>query len=183
MKENEELLDYTKNDNLDLDKLVDNFSPYVKTIINNMSNGNLSTEDKEEIFSDVFFVLWKNRHTNILSLKYYIAGITKNLTKEKIKSKKITYDLADYENVLPFDNDNIETFLEEREQINKIENILKTFKPIEVKIIKLFYYYSKPTKDIAKNLNISEVNVRAKLSRIRKKIRKCLNVGGKNENR
>lgn len=42
----------------------------------------------------------------------------------------------------------------------------------------MFYYSSNSTKDIAKKLNISEVNVRARLSRIRKKIRKKLEKGG-----
>lgn len=182
MKENEQLADYIENNKLDLDKLVDNFSLYVKKVINNMAGNKLSIEDKEEIFSDVFFILWKNQNTNILSLKYYIVGITKNLTREKLKKKKFMYDLSDYENILQFTDDSIEIFSEERELINKIKSILKNFKPIEIKIIELFYYSSKSTKDIAKELHISEVNTRAKLSRIRKKIKKYID-GGKYENR
>lgn len=182
MKENEKLVDYIKDNKLDLDELVNNFSPYVKTIINNMAGEQLELEDKEEVFSDVFFILWKNRDTEIFALKYYIVGITKNLIREKLKKKKITYNLEDYENILQFTDENIEIFSEERDQISRIKNILKKFKPIEIKIIELFYYSSKSTKDIAKELNISEVNTRAKLSRIRKKIKRHLN-GGKYENR
>ena len=82
-----ELKDYIQNNELDLDRIVDNFSPYVRTIVNNMVGNNLSYEDKEEILSDTFFILWKNRNNNILSLNSYIAGITKNLVKEKLKKK------------------------------------------------------------------------------------------------
>ena len=86
-----ELKDYIQNNELDLDRIVDNFSPYVRTIINNMVSDNLSYEDKEEILSDTFFILWKNRNNNILSLNSYIAGITKNLVKEKLKKKNTNH--------------------------------------------------------------------------------------------
>ena len=46
-----QLTDYFINDNLDLDKIIDDFSPYIKTIIQNMSGNYLSQEDKEEILS------------------------------------------------------------------------------------------------------------------------------------
>lgn len=72
-----ELKDYIQNNELDLDRIVDDFSAYVKTVINNMVSNNLSYEDKEEILSDTFFILWKNRNNNILSLNSYIAGIAK----------------------------------------------------------------------------------------------------------
>ena len=85
-----ELKDYIQNNELDLDRIVDDFSAYVKTVINNMVSNNLSYEDKEEILSDTFFILWKNRNNNILSLNTYIAGIAKNLVREKFKKKKIT---------------------------------------------------------------------------------------------
>lgn len=83
-----ELKDYIQNNELNLDRIVDDFSAYVRTIINNMVGNNLSYEDKEEILSDTFFVLWKNRNNNILSLDSYIAGIAKNLVKEKLKKRK-----------------------------------------------------------------------------------------------
>ena len=42
----------------------------------------------------------------------------------------------------------------------------------------MFYYSNKSIKDIAKELKISEVNVKTKLHRIRKKIRQELRKGG-----
>ena len=58
MKDKKELSNYNNNNNsLDIDKLVDNYTPYIKTIIQNMTYNNLSLEDKEEIITDTFFII------------------------------------------------------------------------------------------------------------------------------
>ena len=60
MKELKNLEDYYKNNEIDMDKIIEDFTPYITTIINNGTNSTISFEDKEEIFSDTFFILWKN---------------------------------------------------------------------------------------------------------------------------
>lgn len=157
----------------DLDKIINRFTPYIRKIINNMVGENLSYEDKEEILSDTFFILWKNQEKKIEYLDSYIAGIARNLIKEKLKLRKITYNIEDYEN--RFSLTDIEMFCEERIEIEKC---LKKLKEIDLKIFNMFYYFSKSTKEIAKELNISEINVCTRLSRIRKKLRKEFNKGG-----
>lgn len=173
MSKVKELKDYIYDDELDLDRIVDDFSPYVRTIINNMVNNNLTYEDKEEILSDTFFILWKNRYNYILSLDKYIAGIARNLVKEKLRKIKITYDISNYENDIEYSN--IEIYSEEREDIKRC---LDKLNDVEQQIFNMFYYSSKSVKDIAKELNISEFNVTTRLYRIRKKLRKELEIGG-----
>lgn len=177
MKELKQLEDYYINNEIDIDKIIEDFAPYITTIINNGTNDSLSFEDKEEIFSDTFFILWKNRmRLNInTSLNSYLAGITRNLIKEKYRKLKIEYDIKDYENdalycVNMYEND--------REIIYDIEQKIKRFKKIDIDIINLFYYSSMSIKDIAKKLKISELNVKTRLHRIRKKIKKEMNNGG-----
>jgi hypothetical protein len=49
--------DYYKVSNqIDWDKIIDDYTPYINTIINNMADS-LSYEDKEEILLDTFFML------------------------------------------------------------------------------------------------------------------------------
>ena len=136
----------------------------------------LSYEDKEEILLDTFFILWKNKHNILYSLNSYIIGITKNLIREKIRKKQITYDIADYENILPDSDYNIN--MEERAEIVVIEKLFKQLKEIDFNIVNMFYYSSKSIKEISKELNISEFNVKTRLYRIRKKIKKEITVGG-----
>lgn len=170
-----QLYDY-KNDNnttIDLDRIVDDFTPYIKTVINNMTNNYLTYEDKEEILTDTFFVLWKNQDKDIVYLEAYLAGIARNLVKEKFKKNNITYNIDDYENIINY-YDNIEIFSEKREKINKLKISYNELTENEFKIISMFYYSYKSVKDIAKELNISESNVKTKLFRIRKKLKKYL---------
>lgn len=178
MKEKKELENYTINGNIDLDKIVDDYTPYIKTIIQNMVGNNLTEEDKEEILLDTFFILWKRHKENyyIKALSSYIAGITRNLVKEKLKKLKHTIDIEQCENLIEYSN--LDIYSQEREEINELYKKINNLKEIDTKIINMFYYSSKSIKDIAKELKISEVNVRTKLHRIRKKIKQELKQGG-----
>ncbi len=172
--EDKKIEKYIVNDKLNLDKIVDDYTSYVRTIINNMVNSNIHQEDKEEILLDTFFILWKkyNEKKVIYSLDSYIAGITRNLVKEKIKKSNYMLDINDYENVIELSS--YDLYYEEREDVSKLRNSINNLKKIDIEIINLYYYSSKSIKDIAKELNISEVNVKTRLHRIRKKIKKEL---------
>ena len=167
MKQVTQIEKYYKNNEIDMDQIIEDFTPYITTIINKGTNNKLSFEDKEEIYSDTFFILWKNRNRlNInVSLNSYLAGITKNLIKEKYRKLKIVYDISNFEN-------------DALNSVNMYENDRELIWDIEIKIVNLFYYSSVSIKDIAKKLNISELNVKTRLHRIRKKIKKELNNGG-----
>ncbi len=177
LKPSKQIENYYKNNEIDMDQIIEDFTPYITTIINKGTNNTLSFEDKEEIYSDTFFILWKNRNRlNInVSLNSYLAGITRNLIKEKYRKSKIVYDISDFEN----DTFNcVNMYENDREMILDIEQKIKGLKDIDIKIVNLFYYSSISIKDIAKKLNISELNVKTRLHRIRKKIKKELNNGG-----
>ncbi len=173
MNEISKLNNYISNKNLDLDRLIDDFSPYIKTVINNMVGNNLSFEDKEEILTDTFFILWKNRNLEIIHLESYLAGIARNLIKEKFKKLNITYNIDDFENIIEL-YDNIDMISEQREKLSKLEIGYKALNEEEFEILTMFYYSSKSIKDIAKKLKLSETNVKTKLFRIRKKLKKFL---------
>lgn len=167
---------YLNNKNIDWEQVIDDFTPYLKTIINNMASSNLSFEDKEEILLDTFLILWKNRFSSINSLDSYIAGIARNLVLKKFREKKFTYNISDYENIV----DTIDLYddFSKNDEFKTIKKLFKNLKEIDIQIINLFYYSSLSTKDIAKRINISEFNVRTRLYRIRKKLRKELNKKG-----
>lgn len=176
MNKTKQINDYcTNNNQIDWDKVIDDYTPYVNTIINNMAY-DLTNEDKEEILLDVFFVLWKSREKRIESLDAYIAGITRNLVKERFRKRRTTCNISEFENFLVDTQYNM--YIEERVEIEQIERQFKKLKEIDLKIVNMFYYSSKSTKEIAKELNISEFNVNTRLYRVRKKIKKNLNIGG-----
>ena len=178
MNGKKEIDSYIKNNKIDLDCLVDDYTPYLRTVIQNMVNNNLSEEDKEEIILDTFFVLWKRYEENysIKSLSSYMSGIARNLVREKLKALKYTIDIDQCDNLIEFSK--LDIYSGEREEISEILNKIKGLKELDIKIINMFYYEELSIKDIAKELNISDVNVKTKLHRIRKKIKQELKRGG-----
>lgn len=172
MKSYKEIKHYVKNNELDLEKIINEYSTYTSVIINNMAKDNLNNEDKEEIISEVFFILWRNKNKLDINknLCSYIAGITRNVVKEYLRKIKINYDISDYENSL-YSYDKITFFDNSIEEINKIEKKLENMKEIDRKVFLDFYYSSKSIKDIAKEQKISEFSIKQRLYRIRNKIR------------
>lgn len=168
-----EIKHYIKNNELDLEKIINEYSSYTATIIDNMARNSLKDEDKEEIVSEVFFILWKNKNKLNINkyLSSYIAGITRNVVKEYLRKVKINFDISDYENSL-YNYDKIDLLDDNVEEISKIEKKLKNMKEIDKTIFLDFYYSSKSIKDIAKEQKISEFSVKQRLYRIRNKIRK-----------
>ena len=172
MSKDKEIKQYIKNNELDLEKIINEYSSYIATIINNMASA-LSNEDKEEIISEVFFILWKNKHKLDINknLSSYIAGITRNLVKEYLRKIKIDVDISDYENSL-YSYDKIDFLDTEIQEIRNIEKKLENMKEIDKTIFLDFYYSSKSIKDIAKEQKMSEFSVKQRLYRIRNKIKK-----------
>lgn len=179
LEKNKELKDFIKENRLDIDCLINEYYSYIYMIVKNSVSIIITDEDIEEIISDVFLALWKN-HSNLekdTPIKQYITGIAKNIIKNKYRSTKLNYSISDYEEQL-ISNDNLEILAEEKEQNKIIIDTLKTMKEDEYKIFMMFYYKSKKIKDIAKDLNISESNVKVKLHRIRKVVKENLKNGG-----
>ena len=164
---------YIKNNELDLEKIINKYSSYTATIIDNMAKNSLNDEDKEEIVSEVFFILWKNKNKLNVNkyLSSYIAGITRNVVKEYLRKVKLNFNISDYENSL-YNYDKIDLLDDNVEEISKIEEKLKNMKKIDKTIFLDFYYSFKSIKDIAKEQKISEFSVKQRLYRIRNKIRK-----------
>lgn len=170
---------YRESNDVDLEKLIDDYSGYVFTIIQNMVGSALSVEDKEEIISDTFFVVWKNKE-NIKeenNLSSYIAGIVRNLVKLKCRKININSDIEAFENTIT-DMKNMDFLFEEREKIKIVEKSLMKMKDLDREIFNLYYYSTMKITEIGRKLNISEFNVKSRLYRIRKKLKKELEKGG-----
>lgn len=170
---------YIENSELDIEKIINDYSGYIYIIVKNMTKEILSNEDMEEIISDVFVVFWNNRLKidKTKPIKSYLSGITKNLVRLKYRKIQFNYNLEDYENNL-VNKLSVEESYEMNEGNNLIEKALENMKEEDREIFLLYYYESKKIKEISKDLNISESKVKTKLHRIRKKLKKELEKGG-----
>lgn len=176
---NEVLNEYFIDGKLDIDKIIDDFYSYVYIIVKNGVSVLITDEDIEEIISDVFVAIWKNSRnlSKTTEIKSYLAGIAKNLIRNKYRNTELNFSISDYEENL-VDTCNIEKITEENEQNKVISNTLKTVKTKEYEIFIMFYYEAKSVKEIAKVLNLSTSNVKTILHRIRKIIKRNLEDGG-----
>ncbi len=170
---------YKIDQEIDIEKIYNDFYNYVFIIATNLSKGYLNDEDIEEIISDTFFVLWKN--TNKIKsdkpLKPYIAGISKNIIKEKLRKKKIHLDISDFENKIE-STEKLNIDIEERTEIEEIKNIVDELTSIDRFIFEAYYYKSLKIKEISNTLHITEHNAKQRLYRIRKKIKKIIEKKG-----
>ena len=152
---------------------------YVYVIIKNSKYG-FNNEDIEEIASDVFLAIWQSRNKLEINKEItpYIAGITKNLIlKKQKKIKKTTLNIEKFEKSI-HENIDIHNKAEKDEQSRIIIEELLKMKEEDRRIFTNYYYYSKKIKEISKELNISEIKVKSRLSRIRKKLKKELEKRG-----
>lgn len=162
---------------INLEEVVDTYTGYLYTAITNMTKGNLSKEDIEEVISDAFFVFWKNqsKFDKNREVKYYLIGIARNLIKEKFRKVEIVYNIEDYES---FSDSDVNILYEQNERERIIEESLNKMSLEDKKIFIMYYYDFKKIKQIAKHLKISEFAIKSRLHRIRRKIRKELESEG-----
>ena len=177
MKNENTIENYIVNNHLDMPKIFEDYYHYISTIIKNKHN--IKIEDEEEIISDVFLILWKNRDRLDRKAIFspYIAGITKRVMYRKYREFNKNIEFSQYEEDMTSDF-NIDKIVEQKEMNDCIMRNLKAIGNIEYEIFKKFYYEGKKVKQIAKEMDISTSNVKTKLHRTRKKIKEILKVGG-----
>lgn len=180
MEKENTIKDYIINCELDIEKMINDFTGFIYTVIENNSKNQLSVQDKEEILSDVFLTVWKNKKIIDTSkpLKYYMAGIAKNLIKNRLRKQKRENNWIEFSEQEVQDLNDIELICEQRQIMEAISEELNSMKITDYKIFSKYYYYSKSIKEIAEELNMSESNVGVKLHRIKKKLRKNLTKKG-----
>lgn len=175
---NRKIYSYISNNKLEIEKIINDYTNYIYTIIKNASI-NFLQEDIEEIILDVFLTVWNNQEKlNINnSISAYIAGITRNLIKKKYREIKINNNIEDYEEEL-IDLHNIELNFVQNEKNKIVHNELEKLETEDKDIFIEYYYAQRNIREISLMFNITESKVKSKLFRIRKRLKKALKEGG-----
>ena len=177
MKKENTIESYIVDDQLDMPRVFDEYYHYVSTIIKNKHT--IKPEDEEEMIEDVFLILWKtkDRLDRKAVFSPYIAGITKRLVYKKYRELSKTMEFSQYENEM-ISHFNVDSIVEQKEMNDCITKNLKALGDIEYEIFKKFYYEGKKVKQIAKEMQLTNSNVKTKLHRTRKKLKEILKLGG-----
>ncbi len=178
MKEAKLIKQYMNENELNMEKVMKDYTPYLYSIINHKENG-LTEEDMEEIISDTFLALWKNqeRLEKDREMSYYLAGTIKRIYSKKRRNLRTIIRIEDYENCL-YEAESLEDRTEKDEKNLLIESKLNEMKEEDKNIFIAYYYYSRSIKEISSDLKISELKVKSRLFRIRRKLKKVLEQRG-----
>lgn len=165
------------------DKLYyDSYDYILKYVICNCSK----ITDVDDIIQNIYLELYKAliKNKDVDNYKTYIYGIAKNKVKDyyrfAYKDKIISFfsgreEIVDY-NDLP-SSVNIEKDYITKENINQIWDFLKGKKVIIFKIFYLYYDCGLNIKEISKELNLTESNVKHHLYRTLKELKELYGGG------
>ena len=154
------------NINFNIEIIIDEYSNYVFKIVDNIIGTSLPYEDKEEVVSDVFYLLWKNQDKITKNFKGYLGVIAKNCSYSKLRKSN---ENLEYQDNLLNNNVSIKGF--DSDYMFTIKQKLSKLSLEEQQIFKLYYVEGYKIKEISNKLGIKTSLVKVKLYRLRKKLR------------
>lgn len=159
-----------RNDEKAIEELIDKYGRYIAAVVYKVSAAALKAEDIEEIVSDVFYAVWKIRHSiaQTDSLKPYLAQTARNMTRNKFK--KVKDELPLEEDMLLSQNNIIDEMLIQKEKIAIIKDFLDRMKHPDKDILKAYYFMNCRLEDISETYELPLSTVKSKIYRGRKTI-------------
>ncbi len=155
--------------------IIKEYTPYISTIIYNITKGCMSVPNLEEVTADVFITLWKNAETiEPETLKGYIAIIAKSRAKDKIRKLSSLKRTSDIEDTELADEYSLSDSVDKNELTEDVTTAVNTLGEPDREIVIRFYYYYQSTPKIAQILGMNADTVKTKLRRAKDKLRKVL---------
>lgn len=156
-----------------LSQLIQQYSPYVGTIVRNIIGKQFSEEDVEEVTADVFVAVWN--HTDQLrpgKLSPFLAAIARNLSRNRIRSYHETVDFDELISICA--DDNVESEIDQKMLGEILRDVLNMLSSQDKEILVRYYYCYESVSQIAKEKHMTESAVKMRMSRARKKMQQEL---------
>lgn len=145
-----------------IEYIIEEYSNYVFKIVHNVVGTSLSYQDKEEIVSDTFYLLWRNQDKINANLKSYLGTIARHVSYGKLRKEKVNFEyIENIDTVVSFYEDDL---LEIKDRISSLDEE-------EKKLFVLFYVDGLKIKEIAKLCGKKVNNIKIRLYRLRKKLK------------
>lgn len=166
-----------KGDSRALNTIMTQYGPYVQTIAANITIPPLQPEDVEEVSSDVFLALWNHAgDVEAGRLKAWLAAVTRNTAKNKLRSRRLALPLEDDYFIL--DVPDVEDALLEQELQRLTREAVAALPEPEHCIFVRHYFLYQKTDEIAQAMGLNASTVRSKLLRGREKLKEYLTERG-----
>ena len=152
---------------------INKYTPYVSTVIYHIIGSAMSSADVEEVASDVFFALWENADkVNSGAVRGYLGSIARNKAKNKFREAGFSLPLEEELYIsedLPLEDRYIEDELQ-----NIVRGEVLSMQEPDREILLRYYYYCQSIPVIARELGMTEANIKVRLHRARNALRTIL---------
>lgn len=172
MTETELINGLKKQDETAIEQIIELYSPYVATIVFNVSRESMSAADIEEVCSDVFFVLWNNADKIREGyLRGYLASIAKSKAHDKLRKTSARNNVIDIDDVVMVDEYSLNDNMDRKTLQKDIRDALDLLGEPDREIILRYYYYYQTAPEISGLLGLNNDTVKSKIKRARTKLK------------
>lgn len=161
-----------------LEKLMDQYIPYISAIVWNFLNASMTREDAEEVVSDVFLAAW-NQADQIRpeAVKAWLAAVARNKARQKLR--QAGFDLPLEEDVLQLPGEQTpEGAMTGAEEARLVREAVDSLGPPDREIFLRHYWYAQSVAQIGAELHMNESTIKTKLRRGRQRLKETLQKWG-----
>ena len=174
MKELWTLRKMRAGDSSGLEALMDAYTSYVSVIVWNILRGALSSEDAEEVVSDVFLAAW-NQAADLKPghIKGWLGAVARNKAKKKLRDCQHALSLEDDVMDIPAP-DNPSEAAEQSEERRRVQEAVDSLPERDREIFLRHYYYAQTVQEISTAMGVNAATVKTILRRGRVKLKEAL---------
>lgn len=173
MREEKALMKMRNKDPDGLQSLMDRYIPYVSTIVWNILRTAMTSEDAEEVVSDVFLAAWyQAEDLKVGKVKAWLGAVARHKAKNKLR--QIGQDLPLEEDILELPDDSPVERMEREEERRLVRQAIDSMSPKDREIFLRHYYYSQQISEISREMRMPESTVKSRLRRGRMKLKEYL---------
>ena len=161
-----------------LEEIMKKYISLISAVIYNIGRNTLTREDMEEALTDTFITLWKNSDkVKGESLKGYLCCIAKTKTFDKMDTIRPTAE-ADIDEIDIADDYSLAYSIEQNDINHVLGEIVNSLGTPDNEIVMRYYFYYQHIADIAVVMGLTPENVKVRLYRARKQMKKLLEERG-----
>ena len=155
------------------DKFKKNILPIIDRLFRLAFSITKNKEDAEDVVQDVLFNVWKKKAEweNIENMEAYCFRSIRNMALDKLALMENDPEEISENQDYPFLSEDIQRKIEIEDQMNLLENWVKSLPEKQQTIFRLREVEELSYKEIAMILNISEEQVKINLFRLRRKLK------------
>ncbi len=160
-----------------LERVMKRYTAYVGMILRNVTRGQTTQEDLEELTADVFLALWHHApEMRTEHLTGYLASIARSKGYNWLrKNRPETMPIDD---VVISDDTDVSAQAEQAELAGIVQEMLAQLPEQDRELLLRFYFYRQSVREIAGEMHMKESTVKTRMYRSRKKLRQLFTERG-----